>query len=587
MTGTGTILDNDVDANDDNVEGIQGQAVTIDVLANDGNDLNTSSVRIMDVDGNPVVSLLVDGEGIWVVNADGMITFTPETGFTGDPTPVQYIVKDNVGNTSQPASINIDYPQVIEANDDEVNAQRGEAITINVLQNDTSDNEIDLTSVSIIDPNSNEAVTELLVNGEGNWTVNIDGTITFVPEDGFIGDPTPIQYTVKDIVGNVSEPATVIVDYPQTATDANDDNVTGKVGIPTIISILENDIDNEDDTNKSNVNLIIPNDIKNGIDTDTDGDGDIDKIVVPGEGIWNVDDDGVVTFTPEDGFTGDPTPITYTVGDNTGAISDLATINIDILQELQDDHVIGIIHQTRVINILDNDDAVNSSTVNLMGSSDTTGSDTDGDGDIDQIIVPGEGIWSVDNNGVLTFTPEPNFIESPTPIRYTAKDENGNLSEPASVSIEYSAGALLVPTAVDDGLTIHVERVHTRDVSDNDIPGEGGKDGQKYNLLNPTTGEKIAVGNTVKLDYGVIRMEENGIYAYTPYANAVGVDKIEYIMEDIAGQDARANIVIDVDCASSQTSDSAGSLETIGMLLWIFILGLTGIYYIRKEEVTI
>ncbi|WP_452223841.1 Ig-like domain-containing protein, partial [Lacinutrix chionoecetis] len=56
--------------------------------------------------------------------------------------------------------------------------------------------------------------------------------------------------------------------------------------------------------------------------TDTDGDGDNDELVVPGEGTWTVDDTtGAVTFTPEAGFTGDPTPIDYNVEDNDGNVS--------------------------------------------------------------------------------------------------------------------------------------------------------------------------------------------------------------------------------------------------------------------------
>ncbi|WP_452223837.1 Ig-like domain-containing protein, partial [Lacinutrix chionoecetis] len=64
--------------------------------------------------------------------------------------------------------------------------------------------------------------------------------------------------------------------------------------------------------------------------TDTDGDGDNDELVVPGEGTWTVDDTtGAVTFTPEAGFTGDPTPIDYNVEDNDGNVSNDSTITLD------------------------------------------------------------------------------------------------------------------------------------------------------------------------------------------------------------------------------------------------------------------
>jgi len=54
------------------------------------------------------------------------------------------------------------------------------------------------------------------VPGEGNWTVDlVTGDITFTPEVGFVVDPTPITYTVKDSVGQVSNVATETIDYPQ------------------------------------------------------------------------------------------------------------------------------------------------------------------------------------------------------------------------------------------------------------------------------------------------------------------------------------------------------------------------------------
>ena len=58
-------------------------------------------------------------------------------------------------------------------------------------------------------------------------------------------------------------------------------------------------------------------------------DGDIDQVVVPGQGTWTVDPaTGDVTFTPADGFTNDPTPIDYSVSDTTGLVSNTATIEV-------------------------------------------------------------------------------------------------------------------------------------------------------------------------------------------------------------------------------------------------------------------
>lgn len=64
--------------------------------------------------------------------------------------------------------------------------------------------------------------------------------------------------------------------------------------------------------------------INNQIDPKTIGlkgatDG---KLVVKGEGTWTVDNTaGTVTFTPEEGFTGTATPVTYTASDRKGVKS--------------------------------------------------------------------------------------------------------------------------------------------------------------------------------------------------------------------------------------------------------------------------
>ena len=242
-----------IEANDDTGTGTPGNPVTIDVLGNDTGDnpLDPTSVQIIDpVTGNPVTTLTVPGEGVWTVDpTTGAITFTPEASFTGDPTPITYTVDDTDGNTSPPATVTVDYPQAIEANDDTGTGTTGNPVTIDVLGNDTGDLPLDPTSVQIIDPVTGNPVTTLVVPGEGTWTVDpTTGAITFTPVhcsltklktddskvisalsscEPFLGNPTPIRYTVTDNQGNVSPQVTVTVIYPQAATPIN---------VPTISS---------------------------------------------------------------------------------------------------------------------------------------------------------------------------------------------------------------------------------------------------------------------------------------------------------------------------------------------------------------
>ena len=101
------------------------------------------------------------------------------------------------------------------AKDDSSTGTFRSPVAVDVLANDIGDNALDPTTVMILDPNDNSnGVASLSIPGEGNWTVDpTTGEITFTPEDGFVGDPQPISYTVEDVQGNLSNEATVSVFY--------------------------------------------------------------------------------------------------------------------------------------------------------------------------------------------------------------------------------------------------------------------------------------------------------------------------------------------------------------------------------------
>jgi len=127
---------------------------------------------------------------------------------------------------------------------------------------------------------------------------------------------------------------------------------------------------------------------------------------------------------------------TITVGTQTAT----GTIRDDVPPAvLRDDNGSGYYGDPITIDILKNDDnGTKLETISLIGPAGSTSTDEDGDGDIDKIVVPGEGTWTVDNTGKLTFTPEAGFQGNPTPITYEAYDENGYLLDPATVRLTYN-----------------------------------------------------------------------------------------------------------------------------------------------------
>jgi hypothetical protein len=67
----------------------------------------------------------------------------------------------------------------------------------------------------------------LIVPGEGTWTVNTDGTITYRSEAGTQSvNPAPISYSVQDTSGNLIETNTLIKITKSNIAGVNDTNET-------------------------------------------------------------------------------------------------------------------------------------------------------------------------------------------------------------------------------------------------------------------------------------------------------------------------------------------------------------------------
>ncbi|OIQ23078.1 gliding motility-associated C-terminal domain-containing protein, partial [Lacinutrix sp. MedPE-SW] len=320
-------------------------------------------------------------------------------------------------------------------------------VTFPITDNDSDPSaggSIDVTSVDL-DPSTPGDQDTFTVPGEGTYTDNGDGTVTFTPEPGFTGDATPIDYTVNDNDGNPSNVGTISVNVQANPIAIDDESLNNTVNTAVTINVtVDNgngtDVDPDGTVEPTTVSITTPG------ATDETGDGYNDTLIVSGEGTWVSDGNGNITFTPEPGFTGDPTPITYTIEDNDGNESNVATVTITYSanpiaeDDISTDNPIG--SPVTIIVTADNgngadsdlDGIVDPSTVSITTPGAT---DTNGDGQNDTLVVIGEGTWTVDESGNLTFTPEPSFVGNPTPITYTIQDNEGNISNEATVTITY------------------------------------------------------------------------------------------------------------------------------------------------------
>jgi len=82
--------------------------ITIDVLDNDEGNLEGATVQLIQDDGSLTHHLIIAEEGVWDVDNENSVTFTPVTPFVGTPSSVTYLVQDNNGATSNSATVRIE-----------------------------------------------------------------------------------------------------------------------------------------------------------------------------------------------------------------------------------------------------------------------------------------------------------------------------------------------------------------------------------------------------------------------------------------------------------------------------------------------
>ncbi|MGD1714206.1 Ig-like domain-containing protein, partial [Dapis sp. BLCC M172] len=398
------------------------QPVTFNITGND-NDVD-GNIDPTKVDLNPntpgIQKTFTVSEGTFTVNDEGDVTFTPVDGFVGEVT-IPYTVADNDGQTSNQANITVEVVNIPPvATEDSASSEVGVPVTFNIVNNDT-DNDGNIDPISIdLDPDTPGIQETFTVPTQGTFTVNNEGDVTFTPVDGFVGEVN-IPYTVDDNNGSTSEIANINVNITTELPFATDDNASTTLNTPVSFQLTENDIADEG-------TQIDPG----TIDLNPNTPEVEEKTVTVDEGTFTVDDEtGELTFTPTDGFVGEVT-IPYTVKDTTENISNQGQITVEVIDNppiATEDNATTSVNQPITFNIGNNDVDIEGevvpSTIDLNPSTP----------DIEKTLtVPNQGIFNVDENGDLTFTPETNFVGEVT-IPYTIADENNNVSTPANITV--------------------------------------------------------------------------------------------------------------------------------------------------------
>ena len=379
---------------------VNGKEVTVE--------LSDEPAKLVDPKtGESVDSVTVPGEGTYTIE-NGVVTFTPEPQFTGKASGVTVKRVDKNGTevtakytpTVKPVTPTADG---VTTTDVQGAKQTGTPVftpgktTVNGVEKTV---DLDDTKPATFEDGS----TEKVVPGEGTYTVAPDGTVTFTPNKDFTGQATGV--TVKRVDKNgtpVTAKYTPVV-LPVTPT-GKDVTSIGEKGQPQ----SETPVFTPGNTKVNGKTVTVPID---ETVAPTFDDGTTEK-KVPGEGTYTIDKNGKVTFTPEKDFVGKAKGVTVKRVDENGTPV-TAKYTPTVLGKTTTENVVseGAKGQPQ------------SNTPVFKGDVDTTVPPTFTDGTTEK-KVPGEGTYTIDKDGKVTFTPEKDFVGTATPVEVVRKDKNG------------------------------------------------------------------------------------------------------------------------------------------------------------------
>ncbi|HAV1353764.1 TPA: tandem-95 repeat protein, partial [Vibrio parahaemolyticus] len=277
-------------------------------------DFATYTIDLNDAfkDSDSALNFSVSGNSNVLVSIEnGIATISPTADWNGSETLTFTATDPNGESVSQ--TVDFTVASVADIVADKATVVEDTPTIINVLGNDTFES-------------TDKVVSLDAENGPKNGTVivNNDGTVTYTPDDNYVGKDT-FTYVVTS--GGVSESTTVEVNVTPVndAPVAKDDIATTQEDTAVTIDVLPNDTDVDGDT-LSIQSASVPSD--QGTVEIVDG-----KLVfTPAE---NFNGHAEITYTVTDGQLTDEAKVTVTVN----PVNDAPTIKVDAVESITEDGV--------------------------------------------------------------------------------------------------------------------------------------------------------------------------------------------------------------------------------------------------------
>ena len=384
---------------------VNGETVTIEI---------DPAVKPTLVGADEEGKVVVPNEGTYTIDENGVVTFTPEPNFTGKASGVTVKRADKNGTEVTAKYTPTVKPVTPTAKDTTTTdvqgvTQKGKPeftpgkATVNGVEKTV---ELSDKPAKLVDPKTGDPVESVTIEGEGTYTVAPDGTVTFTPNKDFTGQATGVTVKREDKNGTPITAKYTPVVLPVTPT-GKDVTSIGEKGEKQ----SETPVFKAGTTKVNGKTVVIPIDETVAPSLEgADGEG---KVVVPNEGTYTIDSTGKVTFTPEPNFVGKASGVTVKRVDENGTPV-TATYTPTVLGKTS----------TKDVTSEGPKNTPQSNTPEFKGDVDTTVPPTFEDGKTTK-EVPGQGTYTIDKDGKVTFTPKEDFVGTATPVEVVRKDKNG------------------------------------------------------------------------------------------------------------------------------------------------------------------
>lgn len=424
-------------------------------------------------------------------SANGDYTYTPNSGFEGEDSFIYIMCDGGIPNGCDTATVFIEVIPITAgneppiANPDVAQTLQGVPVSSNVLVNDDDpdgDNII-LNTTPISGPNN------------GAVTLNPDGSFTYTPDPAFVGVDTYTYSICDDGAPSLCDTTVVTINVLEDPNPGNDPPFAGDDAAltPQETPVSGNILVNDNDPNGDNIIL------------------QTTPITGPTNGGVVIQPNGDYTYTPDPLFVGVDQFVYQICDDGVPSLCAQATCYITVYPD----------NNPPVA-----EDDFNNTLVNVPVNGNVITNDSDPDGDnitVSPTLVdsPDHGSVVINPDGTYTYTPNTDY-EGEDSFTYIICDDGvPSLCDTAEVAIEIipiTAGN--EPPIANDDVAQTLQGVP---VTSNILVNDDDPDGDPITLnTTPLTGPSN----------GVVTIQPDGTFTYTPNPAFVGIDTYTYSICD-------------------------------------------------------